>query len=277
MPGSRRGLTIVESLLAIACTGLLLTICSVALAGDGHGARTKERSQKDATQLREIHQSLLIFSREFDEIFPRPGLINRLPDPKSGRDVPGRGPEDITANTTANFYSALIMHNYMGPKLSISPVERNPNVKPDDDYDWERYNPMDDVYWDASFDADLQAEANASYAHLVIFGQRAKEQWCENLNPHFVMLSNRGPLSGEPDGESYTSGPHGHWAGHVVYNDNHTELIDTFTPRRQQLRVRDGLQTKDNIFRMEDGPEGGDAILSFTRSINADGPVLQHD
>ena len=97
------------------------------------------------------------------------------------------------------------------------------------------------------------------------------------MDAGFVALGNRGPLEGEPDGASYTCGPHGHWAGNVVFNDNHTKLIDTFTPANHKQRIVDGKEEKDNIFKMEDGPEGGDAILSFTRSIGEDGPVLQHD
>ena len=33
----------------------------------------------------------------------------------------------------------------------------------------------------------------------------------------------------------------------------------------------------DNIFAMEEGPDGRDAILSFTRKVSTNGPVLQYD
>ena len=41
-------------------------------------ARATAKLQKDSTQIRGIHQSWLVFAREFNGILPTPGLIDRI-------------------------------------------------------------------------------------------------------------------------------------------------------------------------------------------------------
>ena len=40
---------------------------------------------------------------------------------------------------------------------------------------------------------------------------------------------------------------------------------------------REGTRVPDNIFRMDDPPDGGDAVLAFTKQMREDGPELQWD
>ena len=70
--------------------------------------------------------------------------------------------------------------------------------------------------------------------------------------------------------------PHGHWAGNIVFNDNHVDLLTTMTPEGLVYETEDEIES-DNIFAVETGPDGGDAILSFTKAMMPDGPVLQFD
>jgi hypothetical protein len=263
-------------LAAVAATVALIVVAGVAFAGGGHGLRTKERSLRDSTQLRQIHQVLIIFAREMDGRMPRPGLIDRLPTEVDGvpREIPGRGEEDVAQNTTAALYSLLVVQNWITPELPVSPVERNPRVAVCAAFDFDSYNPVEDVYWDPGFRADLAEASHASYAHLPMFGKRMEHQWRDSLLASEAVLGNRGPQAGEPDGASYTCGPHGHWAGNIVFNDNHTELLSSMT--RDALRLPSG--EPDNLFAMETGPAGGDAVLAFTKSMDPEkGPTLQYD
>ena len=62
----------------------------------------------------------------------------------------------------------------------------------------------------------------------------------------------------------------------VMFNDNHAEPLTTMSPPGLFYGAGDEKKP-DNIFAMETGPEGEDAILSFTRKMTKEGPELQHD
>ncbi len=278
----RGGRSRIDTLATVACAGLLVIVASVVLGqtrpSGGPPAEAHPLSVKDASQLAEIHQAMVIFANEWGGLLPRPGLINRLPVELDGqlRQIPGRGEEDISLNTTANLYSSLIAQNYFAPTLVISPVERSPEVSVRGSYDYNQYDPAEDVYWDPQFKADLLSGSHTSYAHLLLFGKRVDAQWRDTMDPKFPVLGNRGPKGGKLDPSSYTCGPHGNWAGNVVYNDNHVEFEVTTTP--SGLFFQSGEARKpDNIFAIDDGPRGRDAVLTFTKRMTASGPLLQHD
>jgi hypothetical protein len=62
----------------------------------------------------------------------------------------------------------------------------------------------------------------------------------------------------------------------VLFADGHVDFIDTFTPAGIVFE-EGGQSVPDNLFMMETGEDGSDAILSFTRELTDTGPVLQHD
>jgi prepilin-type processing-associated H-X9-DG protein len=66
------------------------------------------------------------------------------------------------------------------------------------------------------------------------------------------------------------------WVGNVCYNDGHVAQHDTFTPAGLSFE-RDGQRVLDNLFAFDDGVGGRDAILTFTKEMTEDGPVVQHD
>lgn len=261
-----KGVTRVEMMTLLLIVAFILSIGALTF---GQGKTTELRSKKtikDSAQLEQIHQAMLIFAREWNGTFPRPGMINRLADPELGRQVPGRGPEDIAANTTANLFSCMIAQNYMTPELPISPIERNPNVKAKQGFNYDNYNPVDDKYWDDSFKADLKTESNVSYAHPPLTDPWVKE-WRDGMRMNYAQLGNRGPKDGRLDPDSYTCGPHGHWAGNVVLGDNSVSLHTTTKPADL-----DG----DNFFAVDKDREF-DSLLAFTREIKDGVAALQFD
>ncbi len=121
---------------------------------------------------------------------------------------------------------------------------------------------------------DLAAGSNVSYAHMPLDGTRMEREWRDSMSAAFGVLGNRGPLDGERDAQSHTCGPHGHWAGNICFNDNHVVAHSETAP----YTVRIGEETvPDNFFFAEDGKRGKDMLISFTRTMKADGPELQHD
>jgi len=283
----KRGFTLIELLVVMAIIALLIGLLLPALAK----ARATAKLTKDSTQIRGVHQSWLVFAREFNGILPTPGLINRLPFGTPAVEEPGRGPEDQRQNDTARLHSACIMQNYYSPDLCVSTPEPSGRVAVKDDYNFELYNVADDVYWDDSFDARLSgtntAFSNVSYASMPIAGARKLREWKDSLNSSWPILANRGVEDGSLEDDIYnasiTLSIHGggkSWLGNICYNDNHMETSRTFKPENVNYIVGDQVNA-DNIFNNDTGsptsPDGTDAWLVIIPkgevTANAGGPV----
>ncbi|MHC4717463.1 MAG: type II secretion system protein [Planctomycetota bacterium] len=272
----KRAFTLIELLTVMAIIALLVGLLLPALAQ----ARAKAQMTKDQTQIKQVHAAWTTFSRDYNGIFPTPGLINRLRDPILNEQSPGRGPEDTRANTTAAMYSACVMQNYFTPQILIAPTEPSGFVAVKDDYDWSLYDPLDDIYWDADGEGNnvsdnaayipfasvlcLESGAgrlcNVYYAHTPICGSRKVQEWKDSLNSKWAVVGNRGPECGLEDEEHYygsvTLEFHGgrrQWVGNIGYNDNHVELHDTFYPDGMNY-VDDVNETQaDNLFANDTG------------------------
>ncbi|MCH8165707.1 MAG: prepilin-type N-terminal cleavage/methylation domain-containing protein [Planctomycetes bacterium] len=256
----KRGFTLIELLTVMAIIALLIGLLLPALAQ----ARKKAQLSKDQAQIKQIHTSWITFAREFDGAFPTPGLIDRLPDPDLG-EIPGRGPEDILANDSANMYSVCIMQNYFAPQLCLGPTEPSGFVIVMDNYDWSKYVPMSDEYWDDNFQTELQVVSHASYAHTPIAGERKLKEWRDSLTSKFAVLGNRAVEDGEqtPGSPLYEAsitleihGGRKQWMGNIAYNDNHLEIHQTFTPEGifyLDLTVDPLESVPDNLFNNQTG------------------------
>lgn len=250
----KRGFTLIELLVVMAIIALLIGLLLPALAK----ARASAKLIKDGSQIRGIHQSWLIFSREFAGVFPVPGLIKRLEF--GGEIIPGRGDENKRQNTHQNLYSACIMQNYFSPELCVGPTEPNGNVFVMDTYNWELYNPLDNIHWDELFDADLSSGSNISYAQMPMGGKRRTVNWRESLNERFAMVGNRGVKHGSLEPTDYLDslaleihGGRKSWLGNICFNDNHVTTENSFTP--EGLNYRDAGETfVDNLFKNDMGP-----------------------
>ncbi|UCD76515.1 MAG: hypothetical protein JSV91_06235 [Phycisphaerales bacterium] len=265
---------VIAGVLVIGCVGLSLVGLLLPALGK---ARSQARLLKDATQIKQIHQSWVVWSRDWDGRFPTPGLINRLA--VGGEEVPGRGQEDVLANDHAALYSACIMANFISPELCVGPTEPNPDVLVKDDYDWELYDPENDSYWDPSFQLRLNSICNASYAVLPLAGDRKELEWRETFNSKYAVIANRGVRDGtllEPDfGRSFTLQIHGsrkEWVGNVCFNDNHVQVCNTFLPQGIAYVDDAGIEYPDNLFRNDTGGDsnaaGHDIWLTLIDSIS---------
>jgi prepilin-type N-terminal cleavage/methylation domain-containing protein len=272
-----RAFTLVELLVVIAIIALLIGLLLPALAK----AQRNAKSLKDKTQIQQIHKGCITFANDNREKFPTPGQINRLADPSLGnQQIPGSGPEDFTANTTANLYSALIAQNFFSPELCYGTTEVNINIVPKRDYDFGEYVPADDKYWDSSFLGNpaglLPGDgSNSSYSHLAMCGSRKKNAWRNNQASGIAAFGTRGTggtygpaeNGGAITGDDYSNSPtlelHGpaqQWNGHVCFQDNHMETLQTFfSPGCTYYNPANLSQTKDNIYAAEftDAPNGG--------------------
>ncbi len=263
----RRGQSLIGLLVVVVIMLVLGVVMSNAVnkstTGAGSASSGTVASFKDKQYLVSIYQSMATQSQlTGDGRFLVPSEFTRRRDPRD--------------NTTASLFSAMIAQNSIPPEQLYSGNEMSPFVKPDEDYNYFAYSPVDDTYWDPTFTANLAWESNTSFAHLPLYGNRLRRLWQFTASSRMPLLGNRGPKDGVADPQSWTYGRDGKWGGHIVFGDGHVEFIRTFTI--SSVFFKNGTSNQpDNLYRMEQGADGLDVILAFTKEMNEDGPVLQFD
>lgn len=263
----RTGYGLLGLLITLVCIVVLFAISMSALnkaiTGEGSPREGTVRSVQDQMQLHALFQSMVAGSRDFRESqYITPSEVSR-----SG---------DRSEDTTANLFSAMVALQYTRPENLISGNEYNHHVVVKEDYDYTAYVPERSSFWDQTFMADLHDLSHVSFAHMPLYGERFTRGWRATHDARTVLLGNRGPEDGEDDPYSYTYGRDGVWGGHVLYGDGHIRFHTEFTPGGLTYE-RDGRAQPDNLYFMDDGADGRDAVLSFTREMTQDGPVLQYD
>ncbi len=202
-------------------------------------ARASARQLKDATQVRGIQQSFIIWANQNQGQYPLPSKVD-----KAGETVAG---DAAAKDTTANIFSMLVYNGYVSPEICISPAEANPNIKVCDNYEFDQ--PKTAVkpamaLWDPAFSADFAngKTGNVSYGHIQPFGGRTK-LWADTFNAAEPVIGNRGPqiqsVTRNPQGslvlksqipDSITYLIHGDresWQGNLAYNDGHVAFETT--------------------------------------------------
>jgi prepilin-type N-terminal cleavage/methylation domain-containing protein len=285
----KRGFTLIELLVVMAIIALLISLLLPALAK----ARAQAKLLKDGTQIKQIHEAWVIFSRESDGNFPTPGLIDRNPVFVEGQtppfqNIPGRGTEDYDQNTTDNLHSACIMQNYYSPEICVGTTEVNSNIVVHDNYNWELYDitVQNDTYWDESFSCDIDGSdeglSHISYASTPMTGERKTRQWRDTFDSKFAVISNRGPEDGNlallGDSKDHPTfelhGGRRSWVGNVCYQDNHVTVEQSFLPEgiEYQTRVGNEVQSRpDNLFNNDTGAEpyaGSDIWLAIVYEMS---------
>lgn len=260
-----KGFTLIELLVVMAIISLLLGILLPAL----NNARAKARETKDGTQIKQVHQAWLTKSLDSPQgRFPLPGEMNRI-----GTMV-GRGTEDEAKNDHASLYSMCIAQNLFSPQLLISPSESSGTVSVCSNYDFTRYNPTVDTFWDGdvtnpggaapsqnlNFTTDLESKANASYACIPLEpkaatarrSNRRDNHWKNSSDSRFAIFGNRGVSGGIDNGPAYAAsktleihGGRNSWEGNICFNDNHIAFERTFYPQGMACVPGGNLPTGD--------------------------------
>jgi prepilin-type N-terminal cleavage/methylation domain-containing protein len=263
-PRSRKsGFTLIELLVVISIIALLIAILLPALGA----ARRTARRMQNSTQLRGIHQGLVIFAQSNKGIFPGYNSRGLLLDNGVDTGNSGRG------HLPQARYWILLTGDYFTPEYAISPSETE-QVTP---YEQPDNNPQDDpvVF-------DLANEKNYSYAMLMITstgpgaGPDANNaarfaEWKETLNSQAIVLSDRnlGQNGTEGGSQSIHGDTQGDWSGSVLWNDNHVGFENTqlFETKYANGLLNDG-NTPDNLFEdnntgtnQGNGPNGSNAVM----------------
>lgn len=208
----RRGLTLVELLVI---TLVIAAVMVIFLPSTGRTHRGGARQIKDSTQIRGVHQSLVLFAQNNNNVYPVPSeldLANSTLTNESAKDDLG------------SVYSILLYDGYIAPELLVSPAEQAPYLAAM--YNYALSSPPNaanpaQALWDPSLrgssaepgfaratggagikpvgalapgspQSATYAYGNASYALMPFFGNRLPN-WADTASATQAIVGNRGP------------------------------------------------------------------------------------
>lgn len=219
MPSRRQAFTIFELLFLLAFFSQVLAGAFVLLRTPRH--RDVDSQIRDSTQVRGIHQGLVLFAQNNNDSYPVPSVLD-----KANTTLTAESAKDDLGGVL----SILLWNGFFSPELTVSPRERSRLVRVNDTYnlsdpkDAVRTKQGNQALWDPAYrgssaeqvakagtkpvgtlPADANVVAHNSYAFMPFFGERRK-LWSNTFVSTEAALGNRGPMYevlGEQDKVSY--------------------------------------------------------------------------
>lgn len=235
----RNAFTLIELLVVISIIGLLVAILLPALSA----ARDVARQMRNTTQVRGIHQGMVVFAQENKGYFP--GIVNpssRNPDAfqqTADTWVAGSSPAGMMVGGR---YTIMLNAGLFTPEYLISPAETDDRV----------------VTWDPT-----QNNGNSAYFYSYALPRLAGSntgtdvveegrflEWAETLNTEAPVISDR-MVAGSPGTPGtheslWNEGSPGEWEGSLTYNDGHSGYTEGTVVKR--TRYGTNVTEDDNLF-----------------------------
>lgn len=218
-----RAFTMLELVVVIlVIVGIVSLFLPAIGAPRGHSANKMQNS----SQLRGIHQSMVVFSQSNNGYLP--GL-----DTDGNLVANGAATRNSGAGYTGAARFWILLHGeFIGSDLLLNPKDSS-SVK----------------YVD--YRSPL-TRSNYSYASLSISGMSTSSgrcaEWRDNANSTASLVSDRniGSSNSDKDVSSFWTNQPGDWKGNQVWGDNHAEFVQS--NRGFATRYLSSSQTNDNLF-----------------------------
>lgn len=281
----RKAFTLIELLVVISIIALLIAILLPALSA----ARNSARQLQNSTQLRGQQQSMFIFAQDNNQIYPglrsRTGVYTK--DVILGDEIDTAQNAWDTGATIHGRYLLMLESDYLTPEVLVSPAELSdiPNATSGQRVEWEpntAYN-GNTIFWSYAM---LQFSTD-TFEML----PRVLEEWGSTGNPRAPVISDRTinfnnlalnqylPFPEKHD--SLWTGPNGSasgggsgWVGAMVFNDNHTELLNQSIAGGTQFGSSPVVEN-DSLFTYNTGFDAGTRSDAVFVSKWATVPVQQ--
>ncbi|MCX5661790.1 MAG: hypothetical protein NTW19_19090 [Planctomycetota bacterium] len=224
----RRAFTLFE-LLAIL---VILAVIAAVLVPMLVSARHRSAMERNANNLRQQHQALIIASNVYAVRLP--GLTGFTPTQQGYMTLPAglatTGSLTDDGSVVASRYWMLLSQGFCTPGLLLHPYDHA-------------------TVWTTG----SVVPANFSYAMLRITGTSAdagrRAEWADNVNASAPLISDRNTGAGNADNlvrSLWTAKP-GDWQGHVVWGDNRVTFEES--NRLSTTTIYNSVkQTHDNLF-----------------------------
>lgn len=271
------GFTLIELLVVISIIALLIGILLPALGA----ARQVARQMQSNTQLRGIHQAMIIFAQD-----------NTSPGSRVGW-YPGQAPERGTAITpelgTITFnggvphgghpdtrFAMMLDRDLFSPDYLVSPLETDADIVPFDASVTTDFDGGSGPHFSyATLDTTWTGSGHLYRTHVVDGQGRRPMEWRATGNGQAIVLGDR-VLGATPDYSSGDPTHHSHvtregsgqWQGGIAWNDNHVETHDGVVVDQTKYDVASPF-SDDNLFM--DDPGGDDACLYHPRGTQQEG------
>jgi len=213
---NRQGFTLIELLVVISIIALLIGILLPALGA----ARRTARQMQSNTQVRGIHQSMVMFAQSNNSKFPgltAAGLVK-------GNDANDKLTSDGGGALLPVRYELMLDGNYFTGEYMLSPSETRT--------EWTT-GAVDSRHY--SFAMLKLSDADAGTTDSATTGSHAgrKTEWSETLNTEAVIMGDRNTgeglttTAGSGLSSIHTDENSGDWRGSLAWGDNHTAFSTT--------------------------------------------------
>lgn len=280
----RAGATLKDVAITVVVVGFCGLVLLAMLPSAGHRNGRNSRLIRDGSQVRGLHQGLVLFAQGNRDEYPLPSHY----DKNNTTINPGSLPAE-SKDTTANVFSTLIYNGFFSPELCVSPAEQNGDIVQDTDYQQSAPKAAakpEQALWDPAFSADFSdgKTSNFSYAQTHFMGAR-RAVWSNTFQSTQAAVGNRGPrvtgLSTRLDPilenpKSTTLLIHGGrttWEGNIAYNDNHVNFETTMSPESTPYPTANKQSQPDCLFfdETDDASTVNNLLTVITTNGSADG------